>query len=53
MRQLYRETGRQHESVIVKKFSSKKDARKHETTVIERGRSIHGEDTFPGNKTNR
>ena len=53
VRQLNRERGPGHTSEIRKEFDNKRDARSYETEVIERYRSKYGEETLPGNKTNR
>ena len=52
-RRLTRETGDFYESEIRKTFPDKQSARDHETPLIERFRKMFGEDTLPGNKTNR
>ena len=52
-RQLQRETGDFYESDIRKTFPGKRSGREYETQVIERFRRMFGEDTLPGNKTNR
>ena len=52
-RRLTRETGAAYKSDIRKKFADKASAREYETPVIERFRRRYGEDTLPGNKTNR
>ncbi|MCL1487808.1 MAG: RHS domain-containing protein [Marinobacter sp.] len=52
-RRLTRETGETYTSEIRKTFPDKASARDYETRVIERFRRMHGQDTLPGNKTNR
>jgi hypothetical protein len=52
-RRLTRETGDFYESEIRKTFPDKQSARDYETRLIERFRKMFGEDTLPGNKTNR
>jgi RHS repeat-associated protein len=52
-RRLTRETGDFYESEIRRTFPDKQSARDYETRVIERFRKIFGEDSLPGNKTNR
>ena len=53
VRRLTRETGDRYESEIRKIFPDKASARDYETRVIERFRRMYGQDTLPGNKTNR
>lgn len=52
-RKLTRETGDVYTTVIRKTFPDKASARNYETRLIERFRRIYGEDSLPGNKTNR
>ncbi len=52
-RRLTRETGDVYTSQIRKTFPDKASAREYETRVIERFRSMYGEDKLPGNLTNR
>jgi hypothetical protein len=52
-RKLTRETGQPYRSDIRKTFPNKKSAREYETSLIERFRRMFGDDTLPGNKTNR
>ena len=52
-RALTRETGEQYESQIRQHFPGKREARSYETRVIERFRRIFGQESLPGNKTNR
>jgi hypothetical protein len=52
-RRLTRETGDVYTTEIRKTFPDKASAREYETRVIERCRSMHGEDKLPGNWTNR
>ena len=52
-RRLTRETGDLYRSKILKTFSDKRSARDYETRLIERYRRIFGDDTLPGNITNR
>ena len=52
-RRLTRETGNFYESEIRKTFSDKRSVRDYETRLIERFRKMFGDDTLPGNKTNR
>ncbi len=52
-RRLQRETGDFYRSDIRKTFPNKRSARQYETQVIERFRRRYGQDTLPGNKTNR
>lgn len=52
-RRLTRETGDTYTSEIRKTFPDKASARDYETRVIERFRRMYGQDTLPGNKTNR
>ena len=47
------ETGDFYESEVRKTFPDKRSARDYETKLIERFRRMFGEDTLPGNKTNR
>lgn len=53
VRQLMRETGLPYESEIRQWFSNKQSAREYERRLIERFRRMYGDDTLPGNKTNR
>jgi hypothetical protein len=53
VRQLNREAGPGHTSEIRQTFDNKRDARAYETELIERYRRRFGDDTLPGNKTNR
>ena len=53
VRKLNREVGPGHTSEIRKNFPNKDAARTYETNLIERYRSRYGQDTLPGNKTNR
>lgn len=52
-RRLTRETGDRFETDIRKTFPDKASARDYETRLIERFRRMYGDDTLPGNKTNR
>jgi len=52
-RKLTRETGQPYRSDIRKTFPDKKSAREYETSLIKRFRRMFGDDTLPGNKTNR
>jgi hypothetical protein len=52
-RALRKETGDNYETEIRKTFPDKASARDYETRVIERFRRMYGDDTLPGNKTNR
>ena len=52
-RQLRKQTGDIYETDIRKTFPNKRSAREYETRLIERFRSRYGQDTLPGNKTNR
>jgi hypothetical protein len=52
-RALQRQTGQRYESEIRRTFPDKASAREYETRLIERYRRMHGDDTLPGNKTNR
>jgi hypothetical protein len=52
-RALRKETGDNYESEIRKTFPDKASARDYETRVIERFLRMYGDDTLPGNKTNR
>lgn len=52
-RRLTRDTGDFYESDIRKTFPDKRSAREYETNLIERFRRMFGDDTLPGNKTNR
>jgi RHS repeat-associated protein len=52
-RRLTRETGDTYTTEIRKTFPDKASARDYETRVIERFRRMYGDDTLPGNKTNR
>lgn len=52
-RRLTRETGDVYNTEIRKTFPDKASAREYETRVIERFRSMYGEDKLPGNLTNR
>ena len=52
-RRLTRETGDVYTTEIRKTFPDKASARKYETNLIERFRRLYGDDTLPGNKTNR
>ncbi|MBX3322120.1 MAG: hypothetical protein KF757_03935 [Phycisphaeraceae bacterium] len=54
VRRLRKETGGEYTSEILQKvFKDKASARSYETRAIERFRSIHGQNTLPGNVTNR
>lgn len=53
VRRLQRETGEEFRSDIRRTFPDKASARDYETRLIERFRRMYGEDTLPGNKTNR
>jgi hypothetical protein len=53
VRKLNREVGPGHTSDIRKTFPNKDAARTYETNLIERYRRMYGQDTLPGNKTNR
>ena len=53
VRKLNRDIGPGHSSEIRKEFPNKDAAREYETKLIERYRSIYGQNTLPGNKTNR
>jgi len=53
VRTLQRETGQAFESRILRNFDSKQASRDYETRLIERFRRLHGDDTLPGNRTNR
>ena len=53
VRKLRRETGKAYKSEILKTFPSKRAAREYETPLIERFKRMHGQNTLPGNKTNR
>ena len=52
-RRLTRETGDRFETDIRRTFPDKRSAREYETRLIERFRRMFGDDTLPGNKTNR
>jgi RHS repeat-associated protein len=52
-RALRKETGDTYTTQIRKTFPDKASARDYETRVIERFRRMYGDDTLPGNKTNR
>lgn len=52
-RRLIRETGDTYTTEIRKILPDKAKARNYETRVIDRFRRIFGQDTLPGNKTNR
>jgi hypothetical protein len=52
-RQLTRETGDVYKSEIRTTFPGKASARDYETRVIDRFRRMFGDDTLPGNRTNR
>ena len=52
-RRLTRETGDTYTTEIRKTFPDKASARAYETRLIERFRRMYGDDTLPGNKTNR
>jgi len=52
-RRLTRETGERYRTEIRKIFPDKASARAYETRLIERFRRMYGQDTLPGNKTNR
>lgn len=52
-RRLTKETGDTHTTEIRKTFPDKASVRDYETRVIERFRRMYGNDTLPGNKTNR
>jgi len=52
-RRLTRETGDLFETDIRKTFPDKASARDYETRLIERFRRMYGDDTLPGNKSNR
>lgn len=53
VRALRKETGDTYTSDIRKTFPDKASARDYETRLIERFRRMYGDDTIPGNKTNR
>jgi len=53
VRKLNREVGPGHSAEIRKTFADKRSARDYETRLIERYRRMFGEDSLPGNKTNR
>jgi hypothetical protein len=53
VRQLNRTVGPGHTSEIRRTFHDKASAREYETKVIERFRRMFGDDTLPGNRTNR
>jgi RHS repeat-associated protein len=53
VRKLNREIGPGHSSEIRKSFPNKAAARGYETKLIERFRRILGQDSLPGNKSNR
>jgi RHS repeat-associated protein len=53
VRALRKQTGQPFESEIRKNFLNKASALDYETRLIERFRSRFGDDTLPGNKTNR
>jgi hypothetical protein len=53
VRKLNREVGPGHSSEIRETFPNKAAARDYETRLIERYRRMYGQDTLPGNKTNR
>lgn len=53
VRELNRTIGPGFSSEIIQNFSNKRSARDYETDLIERFRSFFGDDTLPGNKTNR
>jgi hypothetical protein len=53
VRALNRKDGPGYTSEIRKTFSDKDSARTYETNLIERFRSMYGQDKLPGNKTNR
>ncbi|WP_419227317.1 hypothetical protein [Alteromonas sp. OM2203] len=53
VRRLNREVGPGHTSEIRNIFPNKNAARNYETRLIERYRRMYGQDTLPGNKTNR
>ena len=52
-RRLTRETGDLFTTRIRKTFPEKASARDYETRLIERFRRMYGENSLPGNKTNR
>ncbi len=52
-RKLTRQTGDRYSTDIRKTFPDKRSAREYETRLIERFRQRYGQDTLPGNKTNR
>ncbi|MEM9103207.1 MAG: RHS repeat-associated core domain-containing protein [Pseudomonadota bacterium] len=53
VRKLNREVGPGHTSEIRKTFPNKDAARTYETNLIKRYRRMYGQDTLPGNNTNR
>ena len=52
-RRLTRKTGDTYTTEIRKTFANKADAREYETKLITRFRRMHGEDSLPGNLTDR
>jgi hypothetical protein len=52
-RALARQTGQQYQSEIRRTLPDKQSAREYETRFIETFRRLFGDDTLPGNKTNR
>jgi hypothetical protein len=53
VRQLRKQTGDFYQSDIRRTFPDKSSARDYETKLIERFRRMYGDDSLPGNKTNR
>jgi RHS repeat-associated protein len=53
VRKFQRETGDFYSSDIRKTFPDKRAAREYETKLIDRFRRLFGDDSLPGNKTNR
>ncbi|MDP2834456.1 MAG: RHS repeat-associated core domain-containing protein [Pseudomonadota bacterium] len=53
VRKLTKETGEFYTSEVRKTFPDKRTAREYETPLIERFRSMFGQEALPGNKTNR
>jgi len=47
---LFKETGRRFEKEIRREFSTKAEARSHETGMIQTTRKFFGDDKLPGNK---
>ena len=52
-RKLRQQTGQPYRSEIIKEFADKRSARSYETDLIERFKSLFGDDALPGNKINR